>query len=58
MRGKPFIVRLMGMGLLKPKNTILGTDIAGLVAAVGSDVKRYQSGDEVFGDIGACGFDP
>jgi len=56
VRGKPFIVRLMGMGLLKPKNTILGTDIAGQVEAVGRDVKQFQPGDEVFGDIGACGF--
>lgn len=56
VRGKPFLVRLMGMGLLKPKNTILGTDIAGQVEAVGRNVKQFQSGDEVFGDIGACGF--
>jgi NADPH:quinone reductase-like Zn-dependent oxidoreductase len=56
VRGKPFLVRLMGMGLLKPKNTILGTDIAGQVEAVGRDVKQFQPGDEVFGDIGACGF--
>jgi len=56
VRGKPFLVRLMGMGLLKPKNTIVGTDIAGQVEAVGSNVKQFQLGDEVFGDIGACGF--
>jgi len=56
VRGKPFLVRLMGMGLLKPKNTIVGTDIAGQVEAVGRNVKQFQSGDEVFGDIGACGF--
>ena len=29
LRGKPFLIRLMGFGLLKPKNTILGSDIAG-----------------------------
>jgi len=56
VRGKPFLVRLMGMGLLKPKNTIVGTDIAVQVEAVGSNVKQFQLGDEVFGDIGACGF--
>ena len=56
VRGKPFLVRLMGMGLLKPKNTILGTDIAGQVEAVGRNVTQFQPGDEVFGDIGACGF--
>jgi NADPH:quinone reductase-like Zn-dependent oxidoreductase len=56
VRGKPFLVRLMGGGLVKPKNPILGADIAGRVEAVGRDVKQFQPGDEVFGDISACGF--
>ena len=43
-------------GLLKPKNRILGTDIAGQVEAVGSDVKKFQPGDDVFGDIYEHGF--
>lgn len=50
------LVRLMGMGLLKPKNPILGADIAGQVEAVGKNVKQFQPGDEVFGDISASGF--
>jgi NADPH:quinone reductase-like Zn-dependent oxidoreductase len=50
-----FLVRLMGGGLLKPKNTILGADIAGRVEAVGRNVKQFQPGDEVFGDIAGCG---
>ena len=50
-----FLVRLMGMGLLKPKNTILGADIAGRVEAVGKDIKQFRPGDEVFGDIFAGG---
>jgi NADPH:quinone reductase-like Zn-dependent oxidoreductase len=54
--GKPFIARLMGYGLLKPKHEILGTDIAGEVESVGANVKRFQPGDQVFGDIGDCGF--
>jgi NADPH:quinone reductase-like Zn-dependent oxidoreductase len=45
----------MGGGLLKPKNTILGADIAGQVAAVGRNVKQFQPGDEVFGDIAGYG---
>ncbi len=45
-----FLVRL-NMGLLKPKNTILGCDISGLVEAVGSDVKQFKPGDMVFGDV-------
>jgi NADPH:quinone reductase-like Zn-dependent oxidoreductase len=56
LRGKPFVVRLMTKGLLKPKNTILGADIAGRVEAVGGNAKQFQPGDEVFGDISACGF--
>jgi NADPH:quinone reductase-like Zn-dependent oxidoreductase len=56
VKGKPFMVRLMGMGLLKPKNTIIGTDIAGQVEAVGENVTRFKPGDEVFADLGACGF--
>jgi NADPH:quinone reductase-like Zn-dependent oxidoreductase len=51
-----FLVRLMGMGLLKPKNPILGADIAGRVEAVGKNVRQFQVGDEVFGDIGHGGF--
>jgi NADPH:quinone reductase-like Zn-dependent oxidoreductase len=51
-----FLVRLMGMGLFKPKNPILGADIAGRVEAVGKNVRQFQPGDEVFGDIGHGGF--
>ncbi len=51
-----FLVRLMGMGLFKPKNPILGADIAGQVEAVGKNVKQFRPGDEVFGDIGHGGF--
>jgi NADPH:quinone reductase-like Zn-dependent oxidoreductase len=46
-----FLIRLMGGGLLKPKNTRLGADIAGRVEAVGRNVKQFQPGDEVFGMI-------
>jgi NADPH:quinone reductase-like Zn-dependent oxidoreductase len=44
-----FLIRLMGGGLLKPKNPTLGADIAGQVEAVGSQVKQFKPGDEVFG---------
>ena len=56
MRGKPFMVRMMGGGLLKPKNRIPGGDIAGRVCGVGKNAKQFQTGDEVFGDICDCGF--
>ena len=55
VRGKPFMVRLSS-GLLKPKHTIPGIDIAGQVEAVGRNVKQFQPGDEIFGDIGDYGF--
>ena len=41
--GKPFMLRLMGYGLLKPKHTILGSDVAGRVEAVGRNVKQFQT---------------
>ncbi len=43
-----FLVRLYA-GLLKPKSTLLGADIAGRVEAVGKGVKQFQPGDAVFG---------
>src|SRR5512136_1371482 len=51
----PFPMRLIGVGLFKPKNTILGTDIAGCVEAVGRNVKQFRPGDAVFGDIFGLG---
>jgi NADPH:quinone reductase-like Zn-dependent oxidoreductase len=56
LRADPFLIRLMGAGLLKPKHKILGADIAGRVEAVGINVKQFQPGDEVFGDGGYGGF--
>jgi len=56
LRADPFFIRLMGAGLLKPKHQILGADIAGQVEAVGSNVKQFQQGDEVFGCGGYGGF--
>jgi NADPH:quinone reductase-like Zn-dependent oxidoreductase len=49
MRGVPYVLRLMGSGLRRPKNPIPGTDLAGIVESVGKDVTRFRPGDEVFG---------
>jgi NADPH:quinone reductase-like Zn-dependent oxidoreductase len=48
MRGTPYVMRLQA-GLRKPKSTRLGVDFAGTVEAVGRNVTKFKSGDEVFG---------
>lgn len=49
MTGRPWLVRLAGFGVLRPKQSILGLDVAGVVVAVGDEVTRFAVGDEVFG---------
>jgi NADPH:quinone reductase-like Zn-dependent oxidoreductase len=46
--GLPYIARPV-YGLGAPKNAIRGSDLAGVVEAIGSGVTRFQPGDEVFG---------
>lgn len=48
MTGAPYIMRL-GTGIGAPKSSRLGVDFAGIVEAVGPDVKHYKPGDAVFG---------
>jgi NADPH:quinone reductase-like Zn-dependent oxidoreductase len=52
LRGVPFVNRLI-FGLRRPRRDrrILGSDIAGVVDAVGPGVTRFQPGDEVYGDL-------
>jgi NADPH:quinone reductase-like Zn-dependent oxidoreductase len=45
---KPFIVRFFA-GLVRPKQRILGTEFAGIIAAVGDAVTDFAVGDRVFG---------
>jgi len=45
-----FINRLLN-GLWKPRRTILGSDIAGRIEAVGKDITRFKIGDDVYGDL-------
>jgi NADPH:quinone reductase-like Zn-dependent oxidoreductase len=49
MTGRPYPVRLAGYGLRAPKNPVPGSDLAGVVDAVGADVTGFAPGDEVLG---------
>jgi NADPH:quinone reductase-like Zn-dependent oxidoreductase len=54
LTGSPGYARIGG--LRRPAHRVLGSDIAGRVAAVGSEVTRFRLGDEVYGDnIGLMG---
>ena len=54
-RGKPRLYRLL-FGFFRPKVEILGAEVAGQVEAVGSNVTKFQPGDDVYGDISEAGF--
>ncbi|MFZ6010250.1 MAG: NAD(P)-dependent alcohol dehydrogenase [Bacteroidota bacterium] len=54
VKGEPIVVRMWG--LLKPRFKIPGADIAGVVEAVGGQVKKWKPGDEVFCDIAEYGW--
>jgi NADPH:quinone reductase-like Zn-dependent oxidoreductase len=49
IRGRPFLVRLAGYGLRTPKKPVPGSDVAGVVEAVGAAVTTFRPGDDVYG---------
>ena len=55
LQGSPFVPNRFMAGLFRP-SIIIGSDIAGVVEAVGSAVSSYKPGDEVYGDLSGCGF--
>jgi NADPH:quinone reductase-like Zn-dependent oxidoreductase len=54
--GNPYVVRLMGNGVRRPKLRVPGTDLAGVVESVGRNVTRFKPGDEVFGESVSFGW--
>ena len=57
LRGLPYPMRLTGIGLRRPKaTTILGSDMAGRVEAVGGKVTRFEPGDNVYAEVGNGAF--
>jgi NADPH:quinone reductase-like Zn-dependent oxidoreductase len=49
MTGLPYLVRVMGFGVRKPKIRIRGVDAAGTVEAAGRNVTQFREGDQVYG---------
>lgn len=55
LKGHTWIIRLL-TGISKPRYKILGSDISGVVEAVGTNVLHLKPGDEVYGDIAEAHF--
>lgn len=49
MAGLPYMTRLAGFGLRRPKTRVPGLDLAGVVERAGTAVSEFAAGDEVFG---------
>jgi NADPH:quinone reductase-like Zn-dependent oxidoreductase len=55
MQGEPFVARL-AFGLRRPKVSTRGRDVAGVIEAVGDNVRRFSVGDEVYAEVDAGSF--
>jgi len=49
MTGRPYLLRIAGYGLRRPKNPVRGREVAGVVEAIGADVTRFRPGDAAMG---------
>ena len=47
-KADPVVIRFM-YGFLRPRHSILGVELSGVIDAVGKDVRSFKEGDEVFG---------
>ena len=56
LSGKPFFMRFF-TGLIKPRESIIGSDFTGEVHAVGSNIHSFKPGDKImgFGGVFGCG---
>lgn len=54
LSGKPFFMRLF-TGLFRPRSTIAGSDFAGEIAATGSNIQSFKTGDKIMGFSGGLG---
>jgi NADPH:quinone reductase-like Zn-dependent oxidoreductase len=54
MTGRPYLLRIAGFGVRRPKNPGLGSELAGVVEAVGTEVAGYAIGDSVYGSGKNC----
>lgn len=55
LRGKPWITRLF-TGIQRPKDAIRGTDLSGVIVAVGNGIRHFSVGDSVMADLSTQGF--
>ncbi len=53
--GLPMFARA-ALGLRRPHRTVVGTDMAGVVVAIGAEVSRFRVGDDVFGEVAGGAF--
>ena len=54
MAGLPYLIRIAGYGVRKPRTAGLGTEVAGVVEAVGANVTQLRPGEAVFGTCRAA----